>query len=85
MCIQNSVKQVKLFTPDYKGHQFANVDTCISGAVQALNDAGMKTIASCCGHGKQPSRITLEDGREMFIFKDYETAQKISKMFPQIS
>lgn len=30
------------------------VDSCIAPLVQKLNDYGIKTITSCCGHGKTP-------------------------------
>ncbi len=58
-------------------------DECIRELINALNDAGYKTIASCCGHGNQPTRISLKNGRELFI-TDYEKAQKISAVFPWI-
>ena len=28
------------------------IDSCIAPLVQMLNDYGIETIASCCGHGK---------------------------------
>lgn len=43
------------------------IDRCIAPIVKALNDGGVETIASCCGHGKGPGRITLLDDRELFI------------------
>lgn len=53
------------------------VDSCISGIVQALNDAGIETAGSCCGHGIRPGRIFLkgrtiyiqemDDGSELFV------------------
>ncbi len=43
------------------------VDICIAGIVQALNDAGIHTSQSCCGHGKEPGRIDLHDGRVLRI------------------
>ena len=39
------------------------IDFCIHDIVAALNASGIKTIASCCGHGKIDGRIDLEDGR----------------------
>ena len=68
--------EIKLLNP-------LGVDESIVEIINALNDAGHKTIASCCGHGNQPTRISLKDGRELFI-ADYEKAQKISAMFPWI-
>lgn len=43
------------------------VDRCIAPIVQALNEARILTIASCCGHGKGPGSIRLQDGREFTI------------------
>lgn len=43
------------------------IDWCIHHIVAALNAAGIATVASCCGHGKQPGRIDLADGRVLSI------------------
>lgn len=44
-----------------------SIDYCIADLVAALNAANIKTVASCCGHGKIPADISLEDGREISI------------------
>lgn len=62
--------------------KIVGVDACIAPVVKALNDAGMPTIASCCGHGRRPGNIALADGRELIIAPDYETARKIDALFP---
>lgn len=43
------------------------IDSCISPIVQALNEAGIHTASSCCGHGKEDGSILLHDGRELII------------------
>jgi hypothetical protein len=43
------------------------VDACIAPIVKALNEAGVETIGSCCGHGKTDGSILLADGRELII------------------
>ena len=43
------------------------IDRCIHQIVAALNAGGISTVASCCGHGKMPGRIDLEDGRTLAI------------------
>lgn len=43
------------------------VDRCIAGIVQALNSAGIRTLGSCCGHGKSSGEILLEDGRRIIV------------------
>ena len=62
----------------------SGIDKCIQPIVKALNDCGMKTVASCCGHGKTNGRITLKDGREIFIIPDFDTATAIERYFPDI-
>ena len=43
------------------------VDSCIAPLVQMLNDYGIKTISSCCGHSKDRGRIDLADGNLIWI------------------
>ena len=43
------------------------IDFCIHQIVAALNAGGVGTVASCCGHGKMPGRIDLDDGRTLLI------------------
>lgn len=57
-------------------------DPCIVGIVRALNDAGLRTIASCCGHGFRPGNIVLADRREIMIARNFEEARAIDRLFP---
>ena len=66
------------------GTRQVGIDKCIAPIVFALNYIGMKTIASCCGHGKQSSNIVLEDGREILICSNYETARKTEKVIKAV-
>ena len=43
------------------------VDWCIHHLVAALNAGGVDTTASCCGHGREPGRIDLADGRVLRV------------------
>ena len=43
------------------------VDSCLAPIVKALNDAGIYTSQSCCGHGKENGTIFLHDGRVITI------------------
>lgn len=43
------------------------IDGCIHGIVAALNAGGVRTLSSCCGHGKMKGNVVLEDGRTLFI------------------
>lgn len=54
-------------------HRVVCVDWCIHHIVAALNAGGVKTVASCCGHGKQDGRIDLEDGRVILIKQARQT------------
>ena len=42
-------------------------DPCIAPLVKALNEGGIATVASCCGHGERNGSICLADGRELLI------------------
>lgn len=59
------------------------IDECIQPLVKALNDAGLETVASCCGHGQRPTSIILKDGRELMILP-FEEARKLDKLWPNI-
>lgn len=34
-------------------------DPCIEPLIRALNDGGLATVASCCGHGSNPGWVML--------------------------
>jgi hypothetical protein len=62
----------------------AGIDHCIQRLVEVLNDQGHETVASCCGHGFQPLRIDLKDGRAILILS-FEQAQKVCGIFHGIN
>ncbi len=76
---------VRLARPRANGLRVAYVDLCIQPIVQALNDAGLQTLASCCGHGRRPGSIVLEDGRELLIAPDGATARRMDRGFPPLA
>lgn len=47
-------------------------DPCIVPLVTALNDGGLATMASCCGHGKYPGWVMLRDGRSLVLMSHDE-------------
>lgn len=57
------------------------IDKCLIPFIEALNNIGLKTIASCCGHGRRPGSIALEDGKEIAIFETFEDARKMDMLF----
>jgi hypothetical protein len=75
---------VKPGVPDETGRPRGGVwcDPCIVPLVKALNDAGIPTVASCCGHGHRSGLITLADGRELIIARDFDEARMIGRLFP---
>lgn len=53
------------------------IDLCVADIVAALNAANMKTDMSCCGHGKMPGLVSLEDGRHLVIFDKNEDVDAV--------
>lgn len=60
-------------------------DPCLEPLVRALNDGGLRTVASCCGHGRRPSVITLEDGRQILVLPDLDAYSAIAWLWPGIN
>jgi len=44
----------------YNGSSNPRIDTCMIYLIKLLNRKGIKTWASCCGHGKYPMTIVSE-------------------------
>ena len=53
---------IELHHPTPRGFKAAGADLCISALVQALNNGGFQTVASCCGHGKNIGIVSFEKG-----------------------
>lgn len=68
-------------TPERQGRDEVWCDPCIAPIVKALNDGGLPTVASCCGHHLKPARISLRDGRELFVLPDYEAGSALDADF----
>lgn len=56
-------------------------DPEIADLVTALNASGIRTTASCSGHGEGHGRIALRDGRQLFVFADFDEADKAERLF----
>lgn len=67
---------------DSDGKYLFHCDPCIVEIVRALNNAGLKTVASCCGHGFRPGSICLEDDREIHIVRNRDEGRKFDRVFP---
>lgn len=59
-----------------------DIDACIAPIVRALNEAGIQTVASCCGHDHRPSAISLADGREVRIMATFDEGQAVDRQWP---
>lgn len=75
MCIHGTTKVLEI-----KGIK-RDIDFCLYEHIKTLNESGIATIASCCGHGHRPGNIALADGRELIIARNYDEARSIDKMF----
>jgi len=83
MCKWGTVTKVKFCKPKTKiktRKMEGYVDSCIAPIVQALNNAGIRTLASCCGHGHIPGNIILEvNDKALIIFSSWKNAYKYYK------
>lgn len=44
------------------------IDPCISQEIKELNDIGIETVSSCCGHGVYPKTIVIKNGNGYLEF-----------------
>lgn len=56
MCQPNTVSYVWI------NNELISIDSCIAPLIVQLNNFGIKTIASCCGHGKEYPYVMCEKG-----------------------
>lgn len=84
MCERGDIQVLKLPRSD-GSLEPVGVDSCIEPIVRALNDAGLRTVASCCGHGIRPGTVALADGREVLILPDFETARSVDPLWPPLA
>ncbi len=57
------------------------IDKCIAPLVSALQEAGIDMRGSCCGHGKCPGNIMLQDGRYLFICDSLDDLKRIDSCY----
>ena len=83
MCQWGNDALVNLCEPTpVQGRTTIKVDSCIAPLVQILNDYGVKTIASCCGHGKvEYSRIII-DARSVQILPKEDGSLHVHLIMP---
>jgi hypothetical protein len=84
MCNWGETELLAVTIPKHLSHtgksyqKTVDIDKCIYPIVKALNQGGISTIASCCGHGKIPGSIILEDNKELII-TDFNEARELFK------
>ncbi len=84
MCEWGTTTRINAYNSKLEYERRIGVDSCIAEFVQMLNDNGHETVASCCGHGKQPPSIILRDDTWL-LFLTREQAEKINCQFPPIN
>ena len=85
---QRTDLRIKLDCVHGQGAPGVYIDPCLAQIVQALNDAGIPTRSSCCGHGKVVGCIALEDGRDLLIMTREELLEfmdAVARMRPGVA
>lgn len=80
-CNQDRERKMVTLRRDETGRPTVWCDPCIVPIVDALNMVGLKTVASCCGHGRRPGEIILADGRSVVVFESMEDTRKMDAIF----
>ena len=62
--------------------EIIQVDACMVGIVEALNNNGISVMSAECGHYKAPSKIYLRDSW-MMILAPKAIGEKMYKEFPK--
>jgi hypothetical protein len=62
------------------GGKVQRIDSCIEYLVRVLNNNGIATVASCCGHFNRWGNIVLKDGRELIIAPDFDSGRAFDKI-----
>lgn len=60
MCYHGTYATVSVI--NQQPNQNPMVDACIADEIQSLNDAGVVTLGSCCGHGQAGKITEWENG-----------------------
>lgn len=63
MCKHGTHTYIKLNKPRESGRIRVPIDSCIASEVQYLNNMGVVTLGSCCGHGvdDHPPHVLIEN------------------------
>lgn len=55
------------------------IDYCVARLVAALEAGGLRSIASCCGHGKMPPTVLLEDRTYVVLLTEEEAIDAMKR------
>jgi hypothetical protein len=69
--------QMVVIERDASGKPTVWCDPEIADLIRALNTGGVRTIASCSGHGEKPGWIALKDGRQLAIVPDLDSFKRL--------
>lgn len=72
--------QMVVLSRDGSGKPTVWCDPEIAPIVAALNAAGLRTVASCAGHGNAPGVISLADGRSVVIARDNAECEVMTRV-----
>lgn len=81
MCVWGTTLDVRVLipadlaaerTPTWK---MKPIDACLAPLVRALSEGGVTMRSSCCGHGRGPGEILLDDGRRLTVATTKEGAR----------
>ncbi len=78
-------RESKMVTVILANGKQGHCDPEIRDMVQALNNGGFQTIASCSGHGHRPATIALADGRELLVLRNFKEARSLDKNWTDIN
>jgi len=60
MCYHGTYTVVSVV--NHQPNKYPKVDACIADEIQKLNNAGIVTLGSCCGHGRAGEIVEWENG-----------------------
>jgi hypothetical protein len=69
--------QMVVIERDASGKPTVWCDPEIADLIRALNAGGVRTEASCSGHGEKPGWIALKDGRQLAIVPDLDSFKRM--------
>jgi hypothetical protein len=69
--------QMVVIERDASGKPTVWCDPEIADLIRALNGGGVRTIASCSGHGEKPGWIALKDGRQLAVVPDLDGFKRL--------